>query len=1245
MIFLSTYVNNERMQLLIDTGATMTFINEHALRRLSPLPTIHRQYRSFLLADGVVPFTTSGLVNLSIQFSTTFTTIQAHVVPQLCSDIIIGMDYINRYNLNINIKRQVVSIDHHHQQWSMPIHPHQSSLTNSAIFPHFLRLPPHSTRTISLKLSNYNHSSIFIPDVDFERNTSLIVTHPLIMSHGHSTLLTIINTTNTSQLIPRNSHLGYFLPRVKSRPWSPTPSFVSGAYDVPSFTGRISVIQAPQIEESPCPVPPIVSIHSESMKPALQEALHRLTKDISHSSQREQLLDVLSSFRTVFDTTKHNIANTPINHVIPTVPHHPPACRPYPQPNTEEALYKIVQEFLAAGLVSESSSPYASPAMLVKKSDGSHRLVVNYKNLNSITVKDSSPLPNIEEVLRKLGLGYNYFSKLDLKSGFYQIPINPMDKPKTAFITPFGLYQFNVLPMGLKNSPPTFQKVMMNTLKSCRSFSLVYLDDIIIFSLSFDEHIQHLTYVLTALQAKSIILNPSKCTLAVPQIDYLGHLICKHRLQPSEEKISAILKIAEPRTLTQANNFLGALGWYRKFIPNFATIAAPIHAITNLVKAHRHKFRWTSVHTAAFNQLKQLLISTPLFLHYPVPDTPLILTTDASNFGIGGVLQQQVNGELRNLYYHSQLLSSCQRRYSTIEKEAFALLKCFERMRPYLLNKPIIIMTDHCPLCGIMTKSIKNTRVDRISILIQEYDIIQVLHIKGKENCLPDFLSRYPPIDHDELFDTDYGLESKTTESLLPHSITNTSATQSSSISSMILRSGKQISSSSSPSIVIDPQLPISPPINNEIDMSENTDQQSPDTSFSSNFFDQSLIESEQHKDPHIQQAIQTCHQHSTRTSFIVRQNLLYKLIQPVAQSRTKIAVIYLPASLVTSLLSASHNDPLTGAHFSTDRTYYKLKRHYWWPSMKYSIHKFIGSCISCQQYNIDRHKKPGHLKPITPPSAPFQFIGIDYCGPFRVTPQGNQYVLVITDFFSRHVTAIALPNCTAETTAITLFNHFFCQFGIPSAILSDQGSHFQNHLMANIRRLIGYNHIYSTAYHPQTNGIVERFNGTFVPQISKLQDIAHNNWDEYLSAVVFAYNSGVHRTTKYSPYELLYGCTPRLPIYPSPTDFYFPKPSDYFQQLQKTLKLYHSMARQNILHQQQLNKVRYDTRRTDPCYQIGDLVLTRIHGLKNKLDPRYSLQPKTIIDTFHPTYIVHDPSTQHEFRVHVSDLRPIYKP
>ncbi|CAF4734556.1 unnamed protein product, partial [Rotaria sp. Silwood2] len=273
------------------------------------------------------------------------------------------------------------------------------------------------------------------------------------------------------------------------------------------------------------------------------------------------------------------------------------------------------------------------------------RLVVDYKKLNAITIKDNHPLPNMEVTLQTLGGGYHCFSKLDLKSGFWQLPIDEKDRDKTAFITPFGLHEWNVLPQGLRNASPSFQRIMNNVLSSCIDFCLVYLDDIVIFC-------------------------PKQT------IEYLGHVINSTTITPLPNKIKSILLLPEPKSLAQANRFLGALSWYRKFIPNFASIAAPIHAVTNLSKSHRYKFKWGPEQSKSFTDLKQLLTSSPLLLNFPNDTQPVLLSTDASNVGLGGVLYQEINNVKKILNYHSELLSSSQKRYHPIELEALAIFKC-----------------------------------------------------------------------------------------------------------------------------------------------------------------------------------------------------------------------------------------------------------------------------------------------------------------------------------------------------------------------------------------------------------------------------------------------------------------------------------------------------------------------------------------------------------------------------------------
>ncbi|CAF1281573.1 unnamed protein product [Rotaria magnacalcarata] len=1258
LIFINALVNKNKIRILVDTGATKSFINKRILHRIvDPHNTILKRPYSFLLADGVAPFHVFGSVNISIQFDNFITIIEAHIAENLCTDMIIGMDYINKYNLNIDVKKQIVIIQSNNRLIVVPIVNQYKSIKIPVVSSTTVSLPPNSKRNTCVSIPI---SSISLPFTSFSplRHYTFIKNGPEILQfrNYHSNIV-IFNSTMNPQIIKKGARLGYLFcsftfqhPRVfrsslyrslgATRHAGMTPAFgdfvtdsssnidssaschtiTKNSYDLQRSSGKV-------ISNSPHFINPIVLQH-----------IHSLVEKIPHNQQRQDLLSLLMRFHTAFDTTKHNIARTRIHHVINTIPHSPPASRPYPQPDTEEAMYKLIQEFLKAGLITASHSPYAAPAILVKKKDKSFRLVVDYKRLNAITIKDSSPLPNMEDTIQKLGKGFSYFSKLDLKSGFYQIPINNSDKEKTAFVTPFGLYQFNVLPMGLRNSPPTFQKVMTDTLKACRHFCLVYLDDIIVFSRSFSDHLDHLKRVFSALGARGLVLNPPKCEIAVPQIDYLGHTISRNSIRPMKEKIDAILGIKEPRTLPQANRFLGSLGWYRKFLPNFATVAAPIHAVTNLTRANRRKFKWQHAQSEAFKELKNMLITEPLFLHYPVDNLPLILTTDASDIGIGGVLQQEVNGNIHNLYYHSQVITPCERKYSAIEKEALAIFKCVQRMRSFILGRNLIIMTDHCPLCFIMQKSIKNARVNRITHLIQEYNIDKVVHIQGRYNCLPDYLSRYSKEQDDDLFDIEYGLGSKS-NSISSSSISN--SINSKLLASMTLRPRKNQVKYTDDSVLIQKDTSAYNR-SDDVSNSKNIHRKKLSSSISRNFFDVTKLKAAQDQDIEIQNIIRNLSSAHHQASFVLEDNILYKIISFEKSSNQKFKVVYLPSSMIHSLLQACHDDPISGSHFSTDRMYYKIRNQFWWPRMRTIIQRYVKNCRLCIQFNLSRNKKHGHLRSIPLPEGPFALIGMDYCGPLPRTPRENQYVLVITDYFTRYITAVALPNCTAETTAEALFNEYFCKFGIPSVILSDRGSHFQNKLMENLQKLIGYNHIYSTSYHPQTNGVVERFNATFVAQISKLQNSQSNNWDEFLQPVVFAYNTGVHKSTKFSPYELVYGRPARLPIHAQSTQFTFNKPIDYFEQLKKTLRIFHQASKNNILLQQQASQTYYNRHRLNPHLAIGDKVLTRIFGSRAKLDPKFSSIPKIVVETRHPTYIVEDENTHVRSQVHINDLRPI---
>ena len=1119
LLYFNAFVYDKCIKLMIDTGANRTFISINALNSTRNNKVIERTSKKVILADGNTPITVQGEVELSIVMNNIYTSIRAFVVNDLCVDCILGMDYIVKYKLIIDVEKRTLSMGMKKRRLVIPI-------------------------------DNEGKD---------KRETPLI---SRLMATG------------------------------------------------------ISVI-----EEKP------FNIH-----------INRIVEHINDQSQQDQVKQVLIRYGKLFDTSKPAVATNVKPHEIKTLDHPPPISKAYySTPQKEEAMDKLIEELLQSGLIRQSYSPYAAPALLVPKKDNTWRMVVDYKKLNNITIKDNHPLPNMEHTIQTLGGGYRFFSKLDMKSGFWQIPIKEEDKAKTAFVTTNGLYEWNVLAQGLKNSPPSFQRVMMDVLSSCRQFAMVYIDDIVIYSRTFKEHLNHLTQVLSALFKHNFQLNPSKCSILHRQIDYLSHTVSEFGVKPNKEKIQAIVNLREPTTLTTANKFIGGIAWYRKFIPQFASVAAPITAITNLTKPNRRKFVWGEEQHEAFLQLKQLLINRPLFLQFPIDDYPVTLTTDASKVGVGGTLQQVIDGETRNLYYHSQITSSTQRRYDPIELEALAIWACFQRMRSYLLGRSIIIYTDHCPLCNMMNKPVKNRRVDRISILLQEYNIEKIIHIKGQMNCLADYLSRNPiQPEQEEIFEEDYGIGSMFVEE--PPNSVSVPRTNQDMVGAVITRSMRKrdlqqekVLNESSTSNKNDPTFTSS-------EHDNDSSSQPVLKSFSSSRFDVNQIKIEQTKDPIIRKKVEEIQRNPTHGSFILQDDVVYKLMPMHRRSITKTKVIYVPSTMIGALLEAYHSDPLSG-HFGTRRTFHKLKGKYWWPNMRDSIDQYIKSCLSCQQFNFNRIKKPGLLCPIETPEGPFQLIGIDYCGPFKRTPRENLYVLCITDYFTRWITAVALPDCTAQTTAQAIFNEYICKYGVPISILTDQGSHFNNKLMESMSLLIGYNHIFTTAYHPQSNGMIERFNGTFVPQLAKLQDRENDNWDEYLQPVVFAYNTGFHMSTQHSPFQLLYGREPRMPT-DKTTNVVFYKSIDYYNQLRKSLSIIHKNARNQSIHAQVISKRRYDKNRSDSQYAVNDQVLIKLHGSRSKLDPRYSITPQIVVQNKHPVYWVKDQTNDQVTRVHVNDMR-----
>ena len=387
--------------------------------------------------------------------------------------------------------------------------------------------------------------------------------------------------------------------------------------------------------------------------------------------QQQQLNGLFKKFRDVFSQGEDNLGCTPLlEHTIET--HGPPIHQPYRRQNPAVRREEMaqVQQILASDVIRPSNSPWASPAVMVKKKDGSLRFCVNFRQLNAATVKDAHPLPRIDDLLDALH-GARWFSTLDLKSGYWQVPIMERDKEKTAFRTSSGqLYEFNQVPFGLCNAPATFSRLMDRVLSGLHwEMCLFYLDDIIVFSSTWEEHLARLLQVFERLRHADLKLGAEKCAFAAREVSYLGHRATEEGLLPDSALLAAIREITPLKTATEVRSFLGLAGYYRRYVKNFAEIAGPLHALTRKDAV----FHWSADCQEAFDRLKTLLTTSPITA-FPDFSQSFHLYTDASTAGLGAILAQVQEGKERIICCASRSLNQAEKAYPATKLECLAIV-------------------------------------------------------------------------------------------------------------------------------------------------------------------------------------------------------------------------------------------------------------------------------------------------------------------------------------------------------------------------------------------------------------------------------------------------------------------------------------------------------------------------------------------------------------------------------------------
>jgi len=754
--------------------------------------------------------------------------------------------------------------------------------------------------------------------------------------------------------------------------------------------------------------------------------------------QQQKLYHLLLTFSDTFAFNSEHLGCTnKLQHTIKlegTQPIRQPARRL--PPHQREEVRKLIEDMLNRDIIQPSSSPWASPVVLVKKKDGSLRFCVDYRKLNSITQKDAYPLPRIDDTLDTLA-GSQWFSTLDLISGYWQVEVSEQDRKKTAFTTHQGLYEFKVMPFGLCNAPATFQRLMDLLLAGVQwSKCLVYLDDIIVLGKTFDDHIHNLGIVLGKFREAGLRLKPTKCALLQESVSYLGHIVSRQGIATDSEKTERVSHWPTPTSVKEVQQFLGLATYYRRFVKDFAKIARPLYRLTE----QGRQFRWTIECESAFATVKNRLTNTPI-LTFPDYSKEFTLDTDASQEGIGAVLSQEQDGQERVVAYASRTLSKAERKYCVTRKELLAAVTFISHFRPYLLGRPFRLRTDHGSLVWLQNFREPEGQLARWLEKLQEYEFT-IVHRSGSHHGNADALSRRPCSQCHRL---ETANPSVGTPCVAVNG--NTATVTSAKVESTAVEKGAQ--------------LPTSVTAVNIIDGATASD----------NLSDRIAIRRAQLDDEIIKPIIQAKESGKTPDENSLRgtPKQTYQLWQSWDQLELKDGVLYrryedhqgrklhlqlvVPKQMQEHVLSESHAGT-AGGHLGQDKTFHKVRERFFWPGYSQAVKEWCLTCESCAARKAPIPRRRGSLQNIKT-GYPLQMVAVDIMGPFPKTKNGNSYILVASDYFTRWVEAYAIPNQEAVTVATKLVDNMFCTFSVPDQLHSDMGAQFEAKLIKEVCRIL----------------------------------------------------------------------------------------------------------------------------------------------------------------------------------------------
>jgi hypothetical protein len=1166
-------IGNTRMRSLVDTGARVSLMNRTIYQSLANRPRLKSSNLCLQTVNGE-SMPVDGRVNIRFTIGSKSIQQAFYIVPNLNRNIILGQDWLVDNGVRLYYDLGGMKIGKQYVPLESDIHVSAALLAKQETV---LR-PQHSTICMAKIQVDPSRTScrlfqVSAADTGFiTSEPGLLVCNTVVELHQARTVpIMIVNQTNKTFRLRR----GEVLATAESM-------LEQNLVDFKREVGQVKNSEMGQTKNS-------LNIDPKDIS-APPEYQERVTKLIYNNS------DVFAATDAELDHTDT------VKMRIDTGDHPPIKLKPYRTPlNKRETVDKAVDDMLEAGIISRSRSPWSFPVVIVDKKDGSKRFCVDFRQLNAITKAISFPLPVIDDILALLGKS-NWFTSLDLRGAYWQILMDDADKEKTAFACFKGLFEFNVLPFGLSGAPGVFSELMSIVLEGLE-FAIAYLDDILIFSETLEEHMRHIQIVMDRLREHHLKLKLKKCSFLQSETSYLGFKIGKDGVKPNPEKVQVIRSLPVPRTVKDVRSFIGAASFYRRFIPNFSEIAEPMIKLTKKYA----RFVWSDECQTAFEYLKESLSVVPL-LAYPDTRKSYVLYTDASDTCIGACLSQPcdelvdepipgVRNE-RPIYFLSHKLSPTQTKWSTIEKEAYAIHFALQKLDYYLHSAEFIIRTDHRPLKYLLESKMQNRKIQLWALGIAGYNCT-IEYIPGTENTCADLLSRLPHNDVEVRDTEEVNMEPEVSDKAYEINAFNSNR--------------------------------FSPRDYVRCHRDDDKPQENPETQC----LGLNMVK-EQSKDD-ILTEVRTCVISEKATKAVQRKhmvidNILYYITDPDNEVKLR---LYIPVHLREKVVVQYHDG---NGHMGIDKTYEAIKLNYYWPNLYKELYSYISTCVTCKARNLKKINTP--LQETDDVPYPFAKIGLDLSGPYPRTLSGNRYVISFVDLYSAWPEAFAVPDKGADNIAHLLIEEIFPRFGCPLQIVTDNGTENVNKVIKEVLTELNISHVTTSFYRPQGNSKVERFHRTLKDVLAKKIEDDLTSWDLYLNQTLAAVRFNVSESAKFSPFFLLYNRDVVLPI-----DNLLKPHRKYMGEEPHKIALQQQHKAFNLVHKHLLKakkrQAKYANRNTQVVdFQVGDPVYLLRHQRNSKLQSRWLPYYRIIEQKAPMSYVIKNQLDGKTVKSHAAHMR-----